>query len=204
MMNLDFLELGDRDYNKIVVFVHGWKGNKDSFKAIASIMKIPKVKWLFPQAPYKMSDKNEEYSWAFENSDGIFETKKTVDLFGRFLEENILSMIDSRKVFFIGFSQGATMCYDFILQLKYPWGGVFPVAGFKRNSESVFKIHKNQQSTPIVIGHGLKDDVIPIASSENIYKELKNSNCNVSFEKFGGRHKISIDYLKKIRSIINE
>ena len=65
-------------------------------------MKIKKVKWLFPQAPYKMSNKNEEYSWAFENSDGTFEVKKTIDLFGEFLKKHVLSLTDSKKVFFIG------------------------------------------------------------------------------------------------------
>ena len=202
-MNLDFIEFSDRDYDKIVVFIHGWRGNKTSFKSIASIMKIKKVKWLFPQAPYKMSNENEEYSWAFENADGTFEVKKTVDLLSVFLKENVLSLVDSTKVFFIGFSQGATICYDFILQLEHPWGGVFPVAGFKRNRESFFTIHKNQKKTPIIIGHGLKDKIIPIASSENIYNELQSNNFNVSFEKFNGGHKININYLKKIQSIIN-
>ena len=27
-MNLEFLELGDDNYDKLVVFIHGWKGNK--------------------------------------------------------------------------------------------------------------------------------------------------------------------------------
>ena len=62
-MNLDFIEFSDTNYDKIVVFIHGWRGNKTSFKSISSIMKIEKVKWLFPQAPYKMSNKNEEYSY---------------------------------------------------------------------------------------------------------------------------------------------
>ena len=202
-MNLDFIEFSDTDYDKIVVFIHGWRGNKASFKSISSIMKIEKVKWLFPQAPYKMSNKNEEYSWAFENTDGTFEVKKTIDLFSGFLKENVLSLVDSTKVFFIGFSQGATICYDFILQLEHPWGGVFPVAGFKRNSESFFTIHENQKKTPIIIGHSLKDEIIPIASSENIYNELQSNDFNVSFEKFNGGHKININYLKKIQSIIN-
>ena len=202
-MNLDFIEFSDEGYDKIVVFIHGWRGNKASFKSISSIMKIERVKWLFPQAPYKMSNKNEEYSWAFENADGTFEVKKTVDLFTAFLKENVLSLVDSTKVFFIGFSQGATICYDFILQLEHPWGGVFPVAGFKRNRESFFTIHENQKKTPIIIGHGLKDKIIPIASSENIYNELQSNNFNVSFEKFNGGHKININYLKKIQSIIN-
>ena len=202
-MNLDFIEFSDTNYDKIVVFIHGWRGNKTSFKSITSIMKIKKVKWLFPQAPYKMSNKNEEYSWAFENTDGTFEVKKTVDLFSVFLKENVLSLVDSTKVFFIGFSQGATICYDFILQLEHPWGGVFPVAGFKRNRKSFFTIHENQKKTPIVIGHGLKDKIIPITSSENIYNELQSNDFNVSFERFNGGHKISIDYLKKIQTIIS-
>jgi len=203
-MELDFLEFSDTNYDKIVVFIHGWRGNKNSFKTMPSLMKIENAKWLFPQAPYKISEINEEYSWAFENSDGTFETKKTVDLFRKFLKEYVLSLVDSKKIFFIGFSQGATMCYDLILQLKYPWGGVFPVSGFKRNRKSCFTIHENQKETVIIIGHGLKDNVIPLSSSENIYKELKNNNFNVYFEKFNGGHKISIDYLRKIQSIINE
>ena len=202
-MSLEFLESGDDNYNKIVVFIHGWKGNKHSFESIASIMKIPQTKWFFPQAPYKMKGDNNQYSWAFENSDGTFDVEKTLISFTDFITNNILSLIDSKKVFFIGFSQGATMCYDFILQLEYPWGGVFPIAGFKRNKNLFFNIHKNQMNTPIVIGHGINDDVIPLSSSENIYKELGLNNYNVSFEKFNGGHKININFLKKITPIIN-
>ena len=59
----------------------------------------------------------------------------------------------------------------FFFSLEYPWGGVFPVAGFKRESQISFlqyTLIKNK--TPIIIGHGIKDGVIPIKSSENIYQ----------------------------------
>ena len=203
MIKLDFIESGNlKDFNKIIIFIHGWKGNKSSFQSLSSIMKIPDAKWIFPQAPYKMDNSIDDYSWSMQNSDGSYSIQKTVDLLNKFLQENILNVIDSKNVFFIGFSQGATVCYDLILQLKYPWGGVFPVAGFKRNQHKHFSIHPNQMQTPIVIGHGIKDDVIPIESSENIYNELKDSS-NVIFEKFNGGHKISINYLKKIQQMIN-
>ena len=77
-MSLEFLELGDDNYNKIVVFIHGWKGNKHSFESIASIMKIPQTKWFLPQAPYKIEGNNNQYSWAFENSDGTFDVDETI------------------------------------------------------------------------------------------------------------------------------
>ena len=203
MNNLEYLEINhDNEYNKAIVFIHGWKGNKESFKSLSSIIKIKKTKWFFPQAPYKTNEGENTYSWSFQNTDGTYEVKQTVELLNRFLKKNVLSIIDSKNVFFIGFSQGATVCYDFILQSEYPWGGVFPVAGFKRDQKKFFTVHPNQIETPIIIGHGLKDEVIPIKSSENIYKELKQSNCNVFFEKFNGGHKISINYLKKIQSVI--
>ena len=204
MAKLEFLENGDlENFNKVIIFIHGWKGSKDSFQSLSSIIKIQNAKWVFPQAPYKLKGLDESYSWSYENSDGTYQIKQTVDLLDNFLDEHILSNIDSKNVFFIGFSQGATVCYEFILQSKYPWGGVFPVAGFKRNQDKIFTIHSSQIHTPIIIGHGVKDDVIPIESSENIYKELKQNNCNVYFEKFNGGHKISINYLKKIQELVN-
>ena len=204
MAKLEFLENGDlENFNKVIIFIHGWKGNKDSFQSLSSIIKMKNTKWVFPQAPYKLKGLDESYSWSYENSDGTYQIKQTVELLDNFLDEHVLCSIDSKNVFFIGFSQGATVCYEFILQSKYPWGGVFPVAGFKRNQDKIFTVHPSQIHTPIIIGHGIKDEVIPIESSENIYKELKQNNCNVYFEKFSGGHKISINYLKKIQELVN-
>ena len=69
-MNLEFLQLGSNNCNKIIVFIHGWKGNKNSFESLPSIIKIPKSKWFFPQGPYEINSINKEFSWAFENPDG--------------------------------------------------------------------------------------------------------------------------------------
>ena len=38
--------------NKAVVVIHGWKGNKDSFKSIASFLKLSCTTWFFPEAPF--------------------------------------------------------------------------------------------------------------------------------------------------------
>ena len=203
-MSLKFTQVDSENFEKIIIFIHGWKGNKDSFKSLSSIINIPKTKWYFPQAPYEMDISLNQFSWSFQNPDGSYEVEETVQKFNIFLKNDILSKIDSKKVFFIGFSQGATICYELILQMKYPWGGVFPVAGFKRDKNSFFTINKSQINTPIIIGHGIKDDVIPISSSEVIFKELKQKHNNVFLEKFNGGHKISINYLKKIQEIIHK
>ena len=77
--------------------------------------------------------------------------------------------------------------------MKYSFGGIFPVAGFLRGNipadgypkeeiPSIF-VHENQLSTPVLIGHGLNDDVVSIKTSEIAYDALKQRGCNVSFFK---------------------
>ena len=204
MKKIEFLEKGSLDnFDKIIIFIHGWKGNKNSFESLSSIIKIPNAKWIFPQAPYKIENTTNEYSWSYQHSDGSYEIDEPISLLSSFLKNNILNNIDSKKVFFIGFSQGATVCYDMVLQLEYQWGGVFPVAGFNRDQSKPFSIHSNQFQTPIFIGHGVNDEVVPIDCSNRIYKDLKLKNCNVFFNEFNGGHKISINYLRKIEELIN-
>lgn len=204
MDSLEYLEISNgKSFDKAIVFIHGWKGNKNSFESLSSILSIDNANWFFPQGPYKLDSKGKKYSWSYQHDNGSWEYKEPIFLLKKFLNDNILSKVDSKSVFFIGFSQGATVCYDFILQLDYPWGGVFPVAGFTRYFEKDFKINKNQIKTPIIIGHGKSDQVVPILSSDKIYEYLHKNKFNVSYEKFNGGHKISINYLKKIHNIID-
>ena len=192
----------NKNDKKAIIFIHGWKGNKNSFKTLPSLLNLKDVCWFFPQAPYKL-DNEESYSWSIQNSSGEWAYRRPKALLEKFLKSHILNRFKPKDVYFIGFSQGATVCYEFILQLNYPWGGVFPIAGFIRNFDNGISINSNQKKTPIIIGHGEDDQIVPITSSEKIYSYLNKANNNVSFEKYKGGHKISLDYLKKIRILIN-
>ena len=84
-------------------------------------------------------------------------------------------------------------------------GAVFPIAGTFRDQEiEKPRFHPIQKNTPIVIGHGIDDDVLNIKYSRKIYKILKNQNANVKLIEFKGGHKINLQYLKKITKLINE
>ena len=97
MKKLEFIENGELiDFDKIVIFIHGWKGNKSSFQTVSSLIKIPNTKWMFPQAPYEMNDTSKNYSWSYQNSDGTYEIKQTVDLLDGFLKENVLNKDNHR------------------------------------------------------------------------------------------------------------
>ena len=57
---LEFETLGDLSSAKsCLVFIHGWKGNKNSFKPFAKSFNVKDSIWYLPQAPY-MGDDNQE------------------------------------------------------------------------------------------------------------------------------------------------
>ena len=204
--NLDFEVLGDEsNAQACLVFIHGWKGDKKSFKPFAQSFKIKNSVWYLPQAPYLVDEDPEGFSWTYEISEGKYERDEPVHLLMDFFNNQVLSKFDSKDVFLFGFSQGALVCFEIIRILDKPLGGVFPIAGFMSgNKKNIRRIHPKQVSTPIVIGHGKEDDVISIKESETAYKLLsKESDC-VSFESYPGGHKIGYGYIKKIRDIIEE
>ena len=192
----------DFSNKKAIVFIHGWRGNKDSFKSLPSMLKVDNAKWFFPEAPYLIDDNINIRSWSKQNQDGTYDVIKSKLYLDKFLH-NILKSYKPENIFFIGFSQGATVCYEFLLNLEFSWGGVFPVAGFFRDWSKGINIHPNQKNTKIFIGHGISDEVIDVSESDKIYNYFLNKNLDCELYKYNGGHKISLNYLRKIKEYID-
>ena len=202
MQKLNFINKSQENSNKAIIFIHGWKGNKSSFESLPSMLKIENVEWFFPEAPYVLENNDRLRSWARQNGDGTYEVGKSKTLLENFLLNNVLIKFSPENIFFIGFSQGATVCYEFILSLEYPWGGVFPVAGFFRDWNRGLNLHPNQKATIICIGHGISDDVVSIEESEKIHNYLLDHDFNCTLMRYNGGHKISLNYLKHVSKYI--
>ena len=202
---IDFSILGDiSTKNTCLVFIHGWGGNKNSFKKVAGSFAIKNSLWFLPQAPYLL-DEEHKYSWTFEKSPGKYEREEPVQLMLNFLEEQVFSKFDSKDVFIFGFSQGALVCYELLKILDKPIAGLFPISGFIADQNKTIKrIHAAQMNTPIVIGHGLNDKVVSFHESELAFNLLKNESNNVILESYKGGHKIGYSYIKKIRDLIHQ
>ncbi len=203
-MTLQFKEIKTSDNPvRAVIGIHGWKGNKSSFLPIVKSAKLPDTHWFLPEAPYDVDLSPNEKSWSFEITPGNWEVDEPTQLLHSFIKDKVLRHYNPKNVYVMGFSQGALVCFEFILKLDIIFGGVFPVAGFMRDPKAnEVKIHPDQLNTPILIGHGKKDNTVPAKASELAYEVLKEQKANVDLFLFNGGHKMDLQFIRRFRESI--
>ena len=188
--------------NEVIVGIHGWKGNKESFIPLTKNKLFRSYNWILPEAPYDVKVKDNSKSWSFEKEDGTWEIKEPKKLLTDFFNNVVFKKYKSKNVYVIGFSQGALVCYEYICHIEKQLGAIFPIAGFIRNKENV--ISEAQKKTPIVIGHGIDDQIVTIDKSLEAYKLLKKENANVKFHKYTGKHRFTKEIIEIIHKSIEK
>ncbi len=195
-------QVGETGSNKAMVAIHGWQGDRNSMRPLIKSMNITNMDWYLPEAPYPVNGCDGGYSWSYEISEGVWEVDEPRALLQEFFDE-LFTKYSSKNIYVIGFSQGGLVCLDFASFLNKPLGGVFAIAGFLRQPKAaVSRFHPCQQHTPILIAHGKDDEVVPVETSENAYRQLKDQGANVEIFLYSGKHNIRIECLRKIKKII--
>ena len=199
-LQYDLHEIGDAS-QKAIVAIHGWQGDCNSMYPLIKSTNIKNVGWYLLEAPFPVKN-GEGFSWSYEKSNGQWEIDEPRRLLNVFFDE-LFKIYDSRKIFVMGFSQGGLVCFDFVLFLHEPLGGVFPIAGFLRQPEYNGKrFHSSQKNTPILIGHGTEDDRVPVESSQNAFNKLLAQGANAELLLYKGKHIISVEFIRKMKEKI--
>ncbi|MBT3251542.1 MAG: hypothetical protein HN729_04300 [Candidatus Marinimicrobia bacterium] len=189
--------------SKAIIAIHGWQGNRNSFYSIAKTLPLPDACWYLLEAPYTIDNDDSKRSWSREISPGVWDMESPRKLIHNFFSEHIWQHYKDKYIFVLGFSMGAMVCYEVILKMDRTLGGVFPIAGFIHKSQGTnFKIHQKQLKTPIIIGHGDEDNIVPVEKSHIIFNILKDQGANVDLEIFKGKHKINISFFKRMQTHI--
>tara|TARA_B100002052_G_C15745949_1_gene535482 strand:+ start:55 stop:714 length:660 start_codon:yes stop_codon:yes gene_type:complete len=217
-MNIEFNRYKkNNDSKKAIVAIHGWGGNRDSFLPFVRNLKIDDVEWFLPEAPYLMSEappiqspevsinKNLiQKSWTYKKEDGTWEVHEPMMLLDLFFNKIIFNEYKSKDVYVMGFSQGAAVCYEYIMGMDRQLGGIFPIGGFFfKYSRKNKRVSESNKNTPIIIGHGIKDEIIPVNKSEEAFDKLSREGANVDIYKYNGGHKISMNFLRRIIEVID-
>ena len=105
--------------------------------------------------------------------------------------------ISLKKTVLLGFSQGGAMAIDAGLSLDL--GLVISCSGYSHPKWDPIK------NNPVLLSHGLQDDVVPVKASREILKRLRNeANVDNELHEYNCSHTIHPDFIDVIRLKIKQ
>jgi len=113
------------------------------------------------------------------------------------LEKFDTDHIPLRKTILLGFSQGAAMAIDAGFKLNL--GLIVACSGYPHPTW-----FPGEKCPPLIVSHGLFDDIVPIEASRNIYKKVKSKSSKFcELLEFDGFHQIDSNLINYLSSNVN-
>jgi phospholipase/carboxylesterase len=129
-------------------------------------------------------------------------------------EKQILELIDEQiaqgfkyeQIILAGFSQGSAMSLHVATRLQDKIAGIIALSGYVPVADLLLK-EKNQSNikTPIFMGHGTQDPVVPYALGESSRELLIKAGYQIDWHHYPIQHGVSMDEIMDIKQwIINK
>lgn len=100
--------------------------------------------------------------------------------------------VDPRRIYLIGFSQGAIMSLALMLTAPQLLAGVAAMSGsFPDEVLPLIAAPEQMQNFPVIAVHGIQDDVIPIAEARRLRDVLAGLPVKLDYREYPMRHQIS-------------
>ena len=107
------------------------------------------------------------------------------------------NQISLKKTILLGFSQGAAMAID--VGFKLNLGLIIACSGYPHPTWQ-----PGDKSPPLILSHGINDDVVPIGASRIIYEKVKSKSSKFcELIEFDGCHQIDSNLVDIINSKIS-
>ncbi len=195
-INHEFVSISSQTATHRIILIHGWGADEQD---------------LLPLGKEISEKTNNDYELISLRAPGIHPSgfgRQWYDLYPhdwKAAEDEVTKLLLSlrnfdtyqiplSKTILLGFSQGAAMAID--AGSKLDFGLIVSCSGYPHpNWEPETKC------PPIIISHGIKDDIVPIASSRTIYQKVKiKSNNLCELIEFDGNHQIDLGLIDIINS----
>ncbi len=193
-----------------VIWLHGLGADGNDFVPVVKELKLPPlgIRFVFPHAPMRPVTINDGFvmrAWydiayqelAFkEDERGLRESQKLIeDLIAR---ENARG-IPSGRILLAGFSQGGVMTLQVGLRQPKRLAGLMALSSYLPMSPMV-EVERNAASNtvPIFMGHGIADDIVPLALGTMSRDTLIKLDYPVEWHQYPMPHSVCAEELAHI------
>ena len=196
----EFVSISSQTANHRIILIHGWGADADDLLSIGKdIKEMSELDFevVSLRAPSSHPNNTGRQWYGLYPPDWIEAKNQAKNL--------LLSIrklgnykIPLKKTILLGFSQGGAMAVD--VGSKLDLGLIVSCSGYPHPDWKPGK-----KCPPILISHGLIDEVVPISASKNIFNKIKVISQNFcKFYEFDGSHQIDPKLINYINSTIKE
>ena len=199
LMHHEYVSIGSQKSSHRIILLHGWGADADDLLPLGksiiahSCLEFQLVSLKAPT--FRPNDMGRQWYSLFppDWNEAEIAVDKLVDTLKVFDK----TKISLKKTVLLGFSQGAAMALDVGLRLDL--GLVISCSGY---SHPKWKPIKNN---PVLLSHGLQDEVVPINASREIRKRLENAEiADHELYEYDCSHTIHPDFIEVVRLKIKE
>jgi len=195
-----------------VIWLHGLGADGNDFVPVINMLKLNKVRFVLPHAPYRKITRNngvEMPAWydvfgltidSREDALGIKQSQLYVE---SLINAEISRGIPANKIVIAGFSQGGAMALHTALRFKQSLAGVIalsaylPLQATLANEKTI-----ENQAIKVFMAHGSHDEVITMQTCQASLKALQNAQYFIDWHEYAMEHTVCAQEIEDIRQFL--
>ncbi|PIO77141.1 acyl-protein thioesterase 1 family protein [Teladorsagia circumcincta] len=204
-----------KNHTSTVIFLHGLGDSGDGWADVfANEIRNDNTKYIHPSSASRPVTLNMGLSipaWfdlygldanAREDSVGIAQAARLVH---GMIDAEMATGIPSKKIILGGFSMGGALALYAGLTYPHKLAGIVGLSSFLIQKDKLPGNHTANKETPIFLGHGANDFIVPLSLGQLAEKHLKVFNPNVRLHVYDGMaHSSSAEELSDLKKFIDE
>lgn len=194
-----------------VIWLHGLGADGYDFEPLVAELGLRErgVRFVLPHAPQRPVTINGGYvmrAWydirwpdlrREADATGIGESVAAVNAL---IAAETAQGIPAERVVLAGFSQGGVVVLQTGLNHPQRLGGILALSTYLALPEALVEPAPPGRATPIFMGHGREDTVVPFAAAEASCRQLQQFGCNVDFHAYSMPHSVCMEEVADIRA----
>ncbi len=196
----------------VILTLHGLGTNGDDLAPLCEELHIPGCRFVLPDAPLHLPGYPEQaYAWYDFQTYNREEFNKSKEylfkVMDRFANDPNLRPAPGqdkkhKPIIVTGFSQGGVMSLEGGLNYKGRIGAIVSMSGYMPDPWETLTKAQAPFDTPILLVHGIYDEVVPVEGSRRAKKALEEAGYHPVLKEFPMAHQITEESLNEVRQFI--